>query len=72
MSMILKLESMIKPNDSFEITDKQDLTIETTKTYAEVLAEVEEKYKDAVITPVSIYQPDNSEVKNITFHLEFH
>ncbi|MBQ9484729.1 phenylalanine--tRNA ligase subunit beta [Candidatus Saccharibacteria bacterium] len=72
MSMILKLESMKKIRDSFEIFDKQDLTIETTKTYAEVYAEVVDKYKDAVVTPVSIYQPDNSEVKNITFHLEFH
>ena len=72
MSMILKLESMKKIRDSFEISDKQDLTIETTKTYAEVYAEVVDKYKDAVVTPVSIYQPDNSEVKNITFHLEFH
>ena len=72
MSMILKLESIKMPGASFEVKDKQDLTIETTKTYAEVYAEVENKYKDASISPASIYQPDNSDVKNITLHLEFH
>ena len=72
MSMILKLESIKMPGASFEVKDKQDLTVETTKTYAEVYAEVENKYKDASISPVSIYQPDNSDVKNITLHLEFH
>ena len=71
MSMILKLQSIKKPSGKFEVKDKQDLTIETTKTYAEVYAEVTEKYPDAVVTPVSIYQPDNSDVKNITLHLEF-
>ena len=71
MSMILKLQSIKKPSGKFEVKDKQDLTIETTKAYAEVYAEVTEKYPDAVVTPVSIYQPDNSDVKNITLHLEF-
>lgn len=71
MSMILKLKSMKKINCNFEVSRKEDLTITTNKTYAEVLTEVTAKYPDAVITPVSIYQPDNSDMKNMTFHLEF-
>lgn len=71
VSMILKLKSMKKINCSFEVLRKEDLTIETTKPYAEVFSEVQAKYPDAVVTPVSIYQPDNADTKNITFHLEF-
>jgi len=55
----------------FEVKDKQDLTITTTKSYAETLAEVREKYPNAKISPVSIYQPEGAEAKNISFHLEF-
>jgi hypothetical protein len=36
-----------------------------------VLAEVREKYTEAEISPVGIYQPEGKEEKNITFHLEF-
>ena len=72
MDTLLALRSMKKISNDFEVKDKQDLTVETTKKYDEVLAEVQNKYPEAVVTPVSIYQPDNSEMKNITFHLEFH
>ena len=58
-------------SSSFEIKDKQDLTITTKKNYDEVLAEVKKKYPEATITPVGIYQPEGVEDKNITFHLEF-
>ena len=68
---ILELESPKLVAKDFEIKDKQDLTITSTKTYAEVLAEVKEKYPEAEISPVGIYQPEGKEEKNITFHLEF-
>ena len=68
---ILELESPKLVAKDFEIKDKQDLTVTSTKTYAEVLAEVREKYPEAEISPVGIYQPEGKEEKNITFHLEF-
>lgn len=68
---ILELESPKLVAKDFEIKDKQDLTVTSTKTYAEVLAEVKEKYPEAEISPVGIYQPEGKEEKNITFHLEF-
>ena len=69
---ILMLQGAKTVSNSFEITDKQDLTIETDKRYAVILEEVKAKYPNATITPKSIYQPDNSEKKSISFHLEFH
>lgn len=68
----LALRKKKTASENFEIKDKQDLTITTTKTYAEVFKDACAKYPDAIITPVSIYQPDNSDEKNITLHLEFH
>ena len=68
---ILELESPKLVAKDFEIKDKQDLTVTSTKTYAEVLAEVREKYPEAEISPIGIYQPEGKEEKNITFHLEF-
>ena len=68
---ILELESPKLVSKDFEIKDKQDLTITSKKTYAEVFSEVKEKYPEAEITPVGIYQPEGVEEKNITFHLEF-
>lgn len=72
LDLILELKGAKKIDNNFEIKDKQDLTIETDRPFAEVLKEVQDKYQDAKITPVSIYQPDNSNTKNVTFHLEFH
>lgn len=55
---------------SFGERKKEDLTITTTKNYAEVLAEVQAKYPEAEITPSTIYQAEGQETKNITFHIE--
>lgn len=71
LNAVLGLESQVPVPASFEIKDKQDLTITSKKSYQEVFSEVKEKYPDAEITPVGIYQPDGVEEKNITFHLEF-
>ena len=72
LDVALELEGVKVISNKFEITDKQDLTITTNKKYAEVFEEVQKKYPEAVVTPVSIYQPDNSDEKHITLHLEFH
>lgn len=54
---------------------KRDLTVITNKTYAEVVAKVEEvlKANDAVaeITAGAIYQPEGETKKHITLHLSF-
>ena len=71
LDALLELAGVKKIGESFEVRDKQDITIESNRPYAEVLEELQGKYPDARITPVSIYQPDNSDIKNVTFHLEF-
>ena len=49
----------------------EDYTLTTTKNYNEALKEVKEKYPNAVrISPLSIYQPEGSKTKNISFHIE--
>ena len=50
---------------------KEDVTITTDKTYAEVLRELQDKYPDATITPGVIYQAPGQHSKNITFHIAF-
>ena len=69
---ILNFEKSKKIDNKFEVKDKQDLTITTTEPYNKVLAKVKDKYPDAKISPVGIYQPEGTNDKNITFHLEFH
>lgn len=49
--------------------EAEDLTITTTKSYAETLKEVQTKYPGAKILPGSIYQPLGVEAKNISFHI---
>ena len=71
LDVLLELEAPKKVNNCFDVKDKQDVTITTKKTYAEVLKEVREKYPEAEISPVGIYQPEGSDEKNVTFHLEF-
>ena len=56
-------------SNDFAVKDKEDVTITTTKTYAEVLAEVEKDNSGAEITPLGIYQPEGAKEKNITFHI---
>ena len=47
----------------------EDITIETDKTYAEVLEELKAKYPEAKITPGVIYQAEGQTTKKMTFHL---
>ena len=68
---LLELASIKPVHKTYEIKDRMDKTITTKKPYAEVLKELQTEYKDAEITPVGIYQPEGTEEKNITFHLEF-
>ena len=73
MDMILqKAADKSVINNNFTVKDRQDITITTLKNYADTLKELSEKYPNAVISPVGIYQPDGVQEKNITFHLEFH
>ena len=72
MDAVLALEKVRKVDNNFEVRDKQDLTITTAEKYSVVLEKVQQKYPDARITPVSIYQPEGVTERNITFHLEFH
>ena len=55
--------------------EKRDLTVTTNKTYGELVEKIEkvlaEEGLTAKISPISIYQPDNSDEKNISVHLEF-
>ena len=59
--------------DTSPVVDKRDLTVETDKTYREVIEKVEEilaKHEvKAEITPLAIYQPET--IKHISIHLEF-
>lgn len=73
-----KLVEFVKPTREVNIVaekEKRDLTVATNKTYKELLGKIEsilaENNVTAKISPISIYQPDNSDVKNISVHLEF-
>ena len=56
--------------------EKRDLTVKTTGTYAELIDKINtilmQNSVKAIITPISIYQPEGAEEKNISVHLEFH
>ena len=69
---LVKLRKAKAIRNDFSIKDKQDLTITSAKNYCDVFDEVKKKYPEVEITPVSIYQPDNSNEKNYTFHLVFY
>ena len=56
---------------SFDAKKKEDITITTDKTYAEILKELQDKYLEATITPGTIYQAPGQRTKNMTFHLEY-
>ena len=70
---IVELAKTAPSVDLKEIKDKRDLTVETDKTYGEVIQKVEEILKKhnlvARITPLAIYQPET--IKHISVHLEF-
>ena len=71
LDVVKELRKNKAVSSDFEIKKKEDVTIATTKTYAEVLAELMKKNPEAEITPLGIYQPYDSETKNMTFHLEY-
>ena len=70
---ILELAKSTKEVDTAPAVDKRDLTVETEKTYGEVIFKIEEilaKNKlDAKISPLAIYQPET--IKHVSVHLEF-
>ncbi|MBR5046325.1 phenylalanine--tRNA ligase subunit beta [Candidatus Saccharibacteria bacterium] len=70
LDALLELGGTKKIDDGFEVCEKIDETVTTSKTYGETLAEIEKKYQGARITPVGIYQPEGATTKNITFHIE--
>ena len=70
LDLVGELTKTKKVNGNFETPTKLDETVMTSGTYAEALAEMEEKYPGAVISPVGIYQAEGSDKKNITFHIE--
>ena len=55
----------------FGAKKKEDVTITTDRTYAEVLRELKDKYPEATITPGTIYQAPGQKNRNITFHIEY-
>ena len=72
----LKLVELYQPTskvDTAPIVEKRDLTVETNKTYGEIIEKVEavlsKNNLTAKISPLAIYQPE--EVKHISIHLEF-
>lgn len=67
---MLELKGVKKVEGDFATPIKVDETVTTNKTYAEVLSEIELKYPNAKITPVSIYQAEGMSERNITFHIE--
>ena len=54
----------------FGVKKSEDLTVTTTKTYAETLEEVKMKFPEAKISPLSIYQAEGQDTKNISFRIE--
>ena len=70
---ILELHGSTVQVDVEPALDKRDLTVETDKSYGEVIAKIKEILVKnnlvAKITPLAIYQPE--EIKHISVHLEF-
>ena len=59
-----------KKQIKFGTKKKEDVTITTDKTYAEILKVLQLKYPEAKITPGTIYQAPGQNTKNMTFHIE--
>ena len=70
---ILELHGSTVQVDVEPVLDKRDLTVETDKSYGEVIAKIKDILVKnnlvAKITPLAIYQPE--EIKHISVHLEF-
>lgn len=71
-----KLVELSKPTaevDTEPVVEKRDLTVETDKTYGEIIAKIKEVLNKnnltAKIAPLAIYQPE--EIKHVSVHLEF-
>lgn len=62
-----------KKIDVSSVVEKRDLTLETEKTYGELIPEIkkalEKNNLTANITPLAIYQPEK--IKHVSVHLEF-
>ncbi|MBR2839801.1 phenylalanine--tRNA ligase subunit beta [Candidatus Saccharibacteria bacterium] len=67
-SMILNAKK-VKKQIEIKPRKTEDLTITTTKNYAETLAEVQKKYPEAEISPLSVYQAPGQETRNISFRI---
>ncbi len=72
----LKLVELYQPNAKVDVSpviEKRDLTVETNKTYGEIVAKIQaildKNNLVAEISPLAIYQPE--EIKHISVHLEF-
>ena len=70
---LVELAKPVKEINLNPIVDKRDLTVETSKTYGEIVAKIKEILAkneiSAKISPLAIYQPE--EIKHISVHLEF-
>ncbi len=66
---VLMAEKSNEKKIEFRALKNEDVTIETDKTYAEVLEELVAKYPEATITPGVIYQAEGQTTKKMTFHL---
>lgn len=67
---VLEHACLVRKVGSFETPEKIDETVTTTENYAKTLAKTVKKYPRAKISPVAIYQADNTASRNITFHIE--
>ena len=70
---IVDLGLLLDKADSYKIRfgnkKTEDLTVTTDGTYADVLKDVQAKYPDAIIEPLSIYQAEGQKSKNITVRI---
>ena len=71
-----KLAELYKPVKEINlnpVVDKRDLTVETDKSYGEIVSKIQEILKkheiSAKISPLAIYQPE--EIKHVSVHLDF-
>lgn len=68
LGQILQLAKSKKTLE-FGMRKSEDLTVTTDKSYSEALAEVSEKYPDATIQPLSVYQAPGQKTRNISFRI---
>ena len=70
---LVELAKPVKEISTDPIVDKRDLTVETSKTYGEIVNKIKEilvkNNLEAKVSPLAIYQPE--EIKHVSVHLEF-